>query len=160
MLLSELRPPRGARKGKKIKGRGSSSGHGKTSTRGSKGQSARAGRDFYLGFEGGQMPLIRKIPKRGFRRYKKKAYQIVNIEKLRHFEKDSVLNPLVFREKGLIKDEKSLVKILGEGDLTKPLTVEADAFSKSAQESIKKAGGKVIIRESILSAGFSKSNAD
>ncbi|MDD4910228.1 MAG: 50S ribosomal protein L15 [Candidatus Omnitrophica bacterium] len=146
MLLSEIRPPEGSRRRKKLRGRGSSSGHGKTSCRGSKGQLSRAGRHFYAGFEGGQMPLIRKIPKRGFRVYKRSEYQLIDIARLKRFEKDSVLNPALLKEKRLIKDEKGPIKILGNMELAKPLTVEADAFSKAARRSIEKAGGKAVIR--------------
>lgn len=146
LSLNNLRPAKGARKRRKLKGRGIGSGHGKTSTRGHKGQKARTGRSFYLGFEGGQIPFIQKIPKRGFTSYKKKRFQIINIDKLKRFEKDGTLGPGIFKEKGLIDNDKDLVKILGKDKLSKPVTVEADAFSKSARRSIEEAGGKVIVR--------------
>ncbi|MDO8662786.1 MAG: 50S ribosomal protein L15 [Candidatus Omnitrophota bacterium] len=138
--LFNLKTPAGAHKGRKYLGRGSSSGHGKTSTRGSKGQTSRAGRHFYLGFEGGQSPLIRKMPKRGFNSNFKKEYQIVNLANLAKI-KEAIINPELLRAKGLIKDEHKLVKILGEGVIKNPLTVQAHAFSKKASEEIKKAGG-------------------
>ncbi|MGE5308951.1 MAG: 50S ribosomal protein L15 [Deltaproteobacteria bacterium] len=136
-----MKPPKGARRKKKLLGRGSSSGHGKTSTRGSKGQTSRAGHHTYIGFEGGQSPLIRKMPKRGFTSESKVAYQIVNVENLNGIRVDTV-NPQVLLEKGLIKSKNRPVKILGDGDVKKALSVTAHAFSKSAEEKIKQAGGK------------------
>ena len=106
--LENLKAPKGAHKKRKYLGRGPSSGHGKTSTRGSKGQTSRAGRDFYLGFEGGQTPLIRRIPKRGFTNIFRKEYQIVNLSDLSKI-KESTINPQLLEEKGLIKDKKKLV---------------------------------------------------
>ena len=138
--LFNLRAPAGAHKGRKYLGRGSSSGHGKTSTRGSKGQTSRAGRHFYLGFEGGQSPLIRKMPKRGFNSIFRKEYQIINLANLAKI-KETVINPELLRSKGLIKDKNKLVKILGEGVIKNPVTIQAHAFSKKALEEIKKAGG-------------------
>lgn len=143
--LENLKPPLGAHKKKKLLGRGPSSGHGKTSTRGIKGQTSRAGRDFYLGFEGGQTPLIRRIPKRGFSNIRfKKVYQIVNLKNLAKL-KEQILNPQILEERGLINDKDRLVKILGEGDITRPIEIKAHAFSKKAKELIEKAGGKVEI---------------
>ena len=140
--LHDLRPPIGAIKRKRILGRGSSSGHGKTSTRGSKGQTSRAGRDFYLGFEGGQMPLIRKIPKRGFNNTSfKREYQIVNIRDLAGI-KESPITPELLEGLGIIRDGQGLVKVLGDGEVKSPVTVRAHAFSRSAQDKIKNAGGK------------------
>lgn len=138
--LFNLKAPAGAHKGRKYLGRGSSSGHGKTSTRGSKGQTSRAGRHFYLGFEGGQSPLIRKMPKRGFNSIFRKEYQIVNLESLAKI-KENVITLELLLAKGLIKDKSKLVKILGEGSIKNPVTVQAHAFSKKASEEIKKAGG-------------------
>lgn len=141
--LENLKPPVGAHRKKKLLGRGPSSGHGKTSTRGIKGQTSRAGRDFYLGFEGGQMPLIRKIPKRGFTNIRfKKIYQIVNIGSLAKI-KEQIIEPQLLEQKGLIKDKNKLIKILGQGELTKSLTIKAHAFSKRAKELIEAVGGKV-----------------
>jgi large subunit ribosomal protein L15 len=139
--LSWLQAPCGSHKRKKILGRGSSSGHGKTSTRGSKGQTSRAGRDFYPGFEGGQTPLIRRFPKRGFTNRFKKEYQILNLSDLNRV-KDSNITLELLEEKGLIKNKQQLVKILGEGKIQNPITVWAHAFSKKAAQEIKNAGGK------------------
>lgn len=141
--LHNIKMPVGACHRKKILGRGSSSGHGKTSTRGSKGQTSRAGRHFYLGFEGGQMPLIRKIPKRGFTNISfKKEYQVVNIKDLTGI-KGAVITPELLQNLGVIRDGHGLVKILGEGEIKNPVTVQAHAFSRSAQDKIKNAGGKI-----------------
>lgn len=140
--LHNLRAPVGSHKRKKILGRGPSSGHGKTSTRGHKGQRSRAGRDFYPGFEGGQMPLIRKIPKRGFTSKFKKEYQIVNLEDLNRI-KELTISPDLLKEKGLIKNKDRLIKILGEGEIKNPITIQAHAVSKKAAEKIRNAGGKI-----------------
>jgi large subunit ribosomal protein L15 len=143
--LHNLQAPKGAHKKKKLLGRGSSSGHGKTSTRGIKGQTSRAGRDFYPGFEGGQTPLIRRIPKRGFNNTRfKKEYQIVNLAFLAGL-KDLVIGPELLESKGLIRDKDRPVKILGDGDVKASITVKAHAFSVQAKEKIEKAGGKVEI---------------
>ncbi|MFH1202208.1 MAG: 50S ribosomal protein L15 [Candidatus Omnitrophota bacterium] len=141
--LSQIKPPRGLRKRRKIVGRGVSSGHGKTSCRGQKGQRARAGRDFWLGFEGGQMPLIRRIPKRGFTSKFKKIYQVVNVNQLTRFTKDSIVDPNALKDKNLIQDQFKLVKILGNGKFNKALTVKAHAFSEEAKKIIEAAGGKI-----------------
>jgi large subunit ribosomal protein L15 len=142
--LHNLAAPKGAHKRKKLLGRGSSSGHGKTSTRGSKGQTSRAGRHFYLGFEGGQSPLIRRIPKRGFTSKFKKEYQIVNLEDLKKI-KEAAVTLALLQEKGLIKDKNKLVKILGRGELKGPVSIAAHAFSKKASRVIQNAGGKIEI---------------
>ena len=139
--LHNLKTPKGAHKKNKILGRGPSSGHGKTSTRGHKGQGSRAGRDFYPGFEGGQMPLISKIPKRGFRSRNQKRYQIVNLRDLDKI-KESLINPEVLEKNHLIKDKNLSVKILGQGNIKKPITIKGLSFSKSAETKIKKAGGE------------------
>jgi large subunit ribosomal protein L15 len=139
--LHNLSAPKGAHKGKKLLGRGPGSGHGKTSTRGSKGQTSRAGRDFYLGFEGGQMPLIRRMPKRGFTSNSRKAYQVVNLEAISKIKEPQITLELL-EQKGLIGDKNKLVKILGDGEIKNPVTVWAHAFSKSALLKIKSAGGK------------------
>jgi large subunit ribosomal protein L15 len=140
--IHNLTVPLGAHKRKKLLGRGPGSGHGKTSTRGSKGQTSRAGRDFYLGFEGGQMPLIRRIPKRGFTSNFGKVYQIVNLSELESL-KEAVITIDLLKKKGLIKDKNKLIKILGDGEIKSALTVQAHAFSRSASEKIKSAGGKL-----------------
>lgn len=147
--LHSLKIPHGAVTGKRILGRGPSSGHGKTSSRGSKGQTSRAGRHFYLGFEGGQTPLIRRMPKRGFTSKFKKEFQIVNLGDLKRV-KETVINPQVLKECGLIKDKTKAVKILGQGEIATAVTIQAQAFSKQAQEKIKQAGGKSEIINGII----------
>lgn len=139
--LHNLPVPPGAHKKKKYLGRGSGSGHGKTSTRGSKGQTSRAGRHFYLGFEGGQSPLIRRMPKRGFAKQDKRGYQIVNLKDLNRI-KETAITLSVLEEKGLIQDKNKPVKILGDGAIKNPVTVQAHAFSKKAAQEITSAGGK------------------
>ena len=143
MKLGELRPACGATTSTKRLGRGIGSGLGKTSGKGHKGQWARSGGGVRPGFEGGQMPLIRRIPKRGFNNYFKKSYSIVNLSVLDTFEAGSVIDIAVLVEKGLIKLVKDGVglKVLGNGELTKAVTVKANAFSASAKEAIEKAGG-------------------
>lgn len=145
MKLHQLKRPKGAHKRRKIRGRGSSSGHGKTSGRGSKGQKQRAGRDFWLGFEGGQTPLIRRFPKRGFRSFRKKEFQIVSLERLAEFGQDSEITPKILEEKGLIRDSNLPIKILGEGKIDKPIKISAHSFSKSAKAKILKSGGQIQI---------------
>jgi len=142
--LHNLKSPFGSRKKRKLLGRGSSSGHGKTSTRGSKGQTSRAGRHFYLGFEGGQSPLIRRMPKRGFVSNFKKVYQIVNLSDLNSI-KETTITPLLLKVNGLIRDQSALIKILGNGSIKNALTVQAHAFSKRASVEIASAGGKIEI---------------
>ena len=140
--LHNLKCPAGAHKKRKYLGRGPSSGHGKTSTRGSKGQTSRAGRHFYLGFEGGQSPLIRRFPKRGFTHISKKVYQIINLSDLNRI-KETNIGPELLEEKGLIKDKVKLIKVLGDGEIKNAVMVKAHAFSRQAAEKIKKAGGSV-----------------
>lgn len=142
--LFNLRAPCGSHKKRKYLGRGPGSGHGKTSTRGSKGQTSRAGRDFYLGFEGGQSPLIRRFPKRGFTNKFKKEYQIVNLSDLDRIKESTVTLGLL-EARGIIKDKTKLVKVLGDGQIKNPVSVQAHAFSKHAAEEIKNAGGKIEI---------------
>lgn len=139
--IHNLKVPVGAHKKKRILGRGPSSGHGKTSTRGSKGQTSRAGRHFYLGFEGGQTPIIRRIPKRGFTSRFKKIYQVVNLNDLNNI-KETNIAPELLEQKGIIKDKNKPVKILGDGELKNAITISAHAFSKKAQDKIIKSGGK------------------
>jgi len=140
MNLSGLRPPAGQKKGRKRIGRGMGSGHGKTATRGSKGQRAGTGFGQKRGFEGGQMPLHRRLPKRGFTNIFKKQYAIVNLGKLEKLEGDAFTADRLF-ELGVIKKLGDGLKILGTGQLTRKITVEAHHFSKSALEKIQKAGG-------------------
>ncbi len=143
MNLSELRPAPGSKKNRKRVGRGTGSRHGKTSTRGANGQNARSGGGVRPGFEGGQLPIQRRLPKRGFSnaRYKTE-YAVVNIGDLEFFEAGSVVSIATLREAGMVKALKDGVKILGNGELSKSLTVQANAFSKSAEEKITAAGGK------------------
>ncbi len=144
MRLGELSPAIGATTSKKRLGRGIGSGLGKTSGKGHKGQWARSGGGVRPGFEGGQMPLIRRIPKRGFNNHFRKVYSIVNLSVLEGFDANSVVDMQVLNEKGLIKVLKGSVglKVLGNGTLTKSLTVKAASFSASAKDAIEKAGGK------------------
>ncbi len=143
MKLEELKSPPGANKRVKRVGRGPGSGHGKTSTRGHKGQKARSGGGVRPGFEGGQMPLQRRIPKRGFTNIFKKEYAIVNIRDLNSFENGSEINPEVLLNAGLINSTKDGVKILGDGELEKKLTVRAHKISRQAEEKITARGGRV-----------------
>ncbi|HUK24833.1 MAG TPA: 50S ribosomal protein L15 [Terriglobales bacterium] len=140
MNLSNIRAPKKASEKRKRVGRGMGSGMGKTSTRGHKGQRSRSGSRMLRGFEGGQMPLHRRMPKRGFTNIFRKEYAIVNLEKLAALG-ETTINPEVLRKAGVIKTALP-VKVLGDGELTAALTVQAHKFSKSAQEKITKAGGK------------------
>ncbi|MGA9567861.1 MAG: 50S ribosomal protein L15 [Candidatus Korobacteraceae bacterium] len=142
MNLSNLRAPRKANENKKRVGRGMGSGMGKTSTRGHKGQGSRSGSSLMRGFEGGQMPLHRRLPKRGFTNIFKTEYEVVNVERLAGIE-DKDITPEVLRKAGIVSSKNTKVKVLGRGDLSKAITVHAHKFSKSAQEKIEKAGGKV-----------------
>ena len=142
MKLHELRPPQGAIASQKRVGRGIGSGLGKTSGRGSKGQKARSGVHLRPGFEGGQMPLSRRLPKRGFTNIFAKIYSIVNISDLDMFDAGTVITPELLKEKGIISKLNDGVKILGNGELTKELTVKANKFSKTAQQKIEAVGGK------------------
>jgi large subunit ribosomal protein L15 len=145
MRLGELSPAMGATTAKKRLGRGIGSGLGKTSGKGHKGQWARSGGGVRPGFEGGQMPLIRRIPKRGFNNHFRKVYSIVNLSILEQkFEANSVVDMETLNAQGLIKVVKDSagLKVLGNGTLSKPLTVKANSFSASAKEAIEKAGGK------------------
>jgi len=145
MQLHKLYPAIGSKHKRKIIGRGEGSGHGGTSTRGMKGQLARSGEGRHPGFEGGQMPLLRRIPKRGFsnRRFQKE-YSTVNISQLEEkFESGAEINPSLLYESGLVKKKKLPVKILGDGSLTKKFIIKAQAFSKSAAEKIKSCGGTI-----------------
>src|SRR5215467_7000085 len=141
MNLSALKPPAGQKKGRKRVGRGMGSGHGKTASRGSKGQHAGTGFSQKRGFEGGQMPLHRRLPKRGFTNIFKKQYAIVNLGRLETLDGDT-FNPDRLMELGVIKKLGDGLKILGTGQLTRGITVEAHHFSKSALEKIQKAGGQ------------------
>ena len=137
-------------KDRKRVGRGTSSGHGKTSCRGTKGQHARSGSKRRAWFEGGQMPLQRRIPKRGFNNIHKIYYQVVNVQEFANIS-SSEINPEILAENRIIRKSKDLVKILGRGELNKPVKVIADAFSVTAIEIITKAGGEAIIRKKLNS---------
>lgn len=143
MDLSNLKPVAGSTKNRKRLGRGPGSGTGKTSGKGHKGQNSRSGGGVKPGFEGGQMPLQRRVPKRGFTSLNKKVYALVKISDLELFEADSVIDLEAFGKAGLVANLRDGVKILGDGELTKALTVKAHKFSKSAAQKIEAAGGKV-----------------
>lgn len=146
MKMHELGPAYGATTKRKIVGRGIGSGTGKTAGKGHKGQKARTGGKIRRGFEGGQTPLYRRIPKRGFNNYFAKEYAIVNVADLETFDNDTVVDSKALIEKGLIKKELDGIKILGNGELTKKLTVVATKFSKSAEEKIQAVGGKIEVK--------------
>ena len=142
MKLNELKPAVGAKKAPKRVGRGCGSGIGKTSARGQKGQKSRSGGGVRPGFEGGQMPLARRLPKRGFTNIFAKEYAQVNVEALNVFEDGTVIDAALLREKRIIRNLCDGLKVLGNGELTKKLHVKAHKFSQSAVEFIEKAGGK------------------
>ena len=139
--IGTLRPPRGAHRRRKRIGTGMGSGHGKTATRGSKGQRSRSGARMRPGFEGGQMPLQRRVPKRGFTNIFKKQYALVNLRDLGEFRPEEKVTPELLLEKGLIRKLGDGLKVLGDGELQAPLTIAAHRFSKPALEKIQKAGG-------------------
>ena len=143
MKLSELRAVPGSRKNRKRVGRGPGSGTGKTSGRGQKGQKSRSGGNPHPWFEGGQMPLYRRLPKRGFTNIFRKEYEIVNIAQIAGFAMKSPITPEVMKEKGMIRKVDS-VKVLGNGELSEAVTVHAQKFSKSAINKIEKSGGKAV----------------
>ena len=148
LRLNNLRPRPGARHRVKRLGCGESSGHGKTSGKGHKGQKARSGGSIRLGFEGGQMPLIRRLPKRGFNNAAfHKNYAIVNLTDLASFKEGTVVNEQMLREAKLMRGNGAGLKILGDGELKHALTIEADKVSGSAREKIEKAGGSVTLRQ-------------
>lgn len=150
--VHDLRPSSGATHYRKRVGRGPGSGHGKTAGRGNKGQKSRSGYSHLRGFEGGQMPLHRRLPKRGFTNIFRKEYDPVNLSALEHFEADQEVTPASLHARGLV-GKNSRVKILGDGDVKKALTVHAHKFSASAKEKIEKAGGRC---ELIAAAGVAK----
>lgn len=144
MKLHELKPNEGSVKTRKRVGRGPGSGLGKTSGKGHKGQNARSGGGVRPGFEGGQLPLFRRLPKRGFNNYEfRTEYAVVNVGDLNDFKDGSVIELKNLKESGLVKKEKDGIKILGNGELTKKLTVKANKFSSTAKEKIENAGGKI-----------------
>ena len=142
MKLSDLKPPKGAVKRKKRVGCGTGSGHGCTSCRGNKGQRSRSGGGVPPWFEGGQMPLQRRLPKRGFVNIFREEYTVIHLDRLNVFPSGAEIGVEALKEKGLIKGLKQKVKILGDGEIKVPLTVSAHKFTRSAIEKIEKAGGK------------------
>jgi len=142
MKLNELKPVSGATHYKKRVGRGTGSGNGNTAGRGTKGQNSRAGGGTRLGFEGGQTPLFKRLPKRGFTNFFRKEYAIINLSDLNQFDNDAIVTPESLLESGQIRDLKGGLKVLANGKLEKRLTVKAHKFSASAQEAIAAAGGK------------------
>ena len=143
MKLHELKPPVGSRHRRKIVGRGPGSGHGMTSGRGGKGQKARSGGGTRPGFEGGQLPLHRRVPKRGFVSLFRTEYEILNVKDLERFAPGTAVTPASLAEAGMVRVASAAVKILGEGSLSKTLTVSAHRFSKTAEAKIRAAGGTV-----------------
>jgi large subunit ribosomal protein L15 len=141
MKLHELKPAEGSRKERNRVGRGIGSGNGKTSGRGHKGQNARSGGGVRPGFEGGQNPLFRRLPKRGFTNINRKEYAIVNLDALNRFEDGAEVTPALLLETGVVSNEKAGIKVLGNGTLNVKLTVKAHKFSASAKEAIENAGG-------------------
>ena len=145
MALENLRPPKGSRRNARRIGRGPGSGRGKTSGRGHKGQKSRSGSGVRAWFEGGQMPLQRRLPKRGFTNIFKKRYVLVNVETLAKLPANTRVNEKLLRELGLLNRRLDGVKILGRGELSVALTVEAEKFSESARSKIESAGGQVVV---------------
>lgn len=143
MKLHELTPAEGSRKERKRKGRGIGSGNGKTAGKGHKGQNARSGGGVRLGFEGGQTPLFRRLPKRGFTNINRKEYAIVNLAELNRFDNGAVVTPELLLETGVVSKLQSGVKVLGNGNVEKSLTVKAHKFSASAKAAIEAAGGTI-----------------
>ena len=141
MKLHELKPAEGSRKERKRKGRGIGSGNGKTAGKGHKGQNARSGGGVRLGFEGGQTPLFRRLPKRGFTNINRKDYTIVNLDTLNRFEDGTEVTPALLIETGIVSKEQAGIKILAKGNIEKKLTVKAHKFSSTAKEAIEAAGG-------------------
>lgn len=142
MSLNNLRPPKGATHKKRRVGRGHGSGYGKTAGRGHKGAQSRSGYSFKRGFEGGQMPLHRRVPKRGFTNPFRVEYAVVNLDTLVEvFDAGSDVTPELLRERGLVREKRALIKVLGRGDVTKKLTVRAHKFSGTAAKKIADAGG-------------------
>ena len=142
MRIEDIRPAEGSTKNRKRVGRGVGSGHGKTSCKGHKGQKARSGGTKGAGFEGGQMPLQRRVPKRGFKNIFKKEYAIVNLDIIDALKDDAVITPELLIEKGVIKKLKDGLKVLATGSIQRPVTIKANAFSTSAAAKIEAAGGK------------------
>jgi large subunit ribosomal protein L15 len=142
MKLEELRAPEGSTRARKRRGRGNATGQGKTGGRGMNGQKQRSGGKVRLGFEGGQMPLYRRLPKRGFTNIWGTTYAIINVGDLAGFESGAEVTPEILKDMGILKRLEDGVKVLGEGELTTSITVKASKFSKAAKEKIEAAGGK------------------
>ncbi|WP_442597511.1 50S ribosomal protein L15 [Neobacillus sp. D3-1R] len=142
MKLHELKPAEGSRQERKRLGRGIGSGQGKTAGKGHKGQNARSGGGVRLGFEGGQTPLFRRLPKRGFTNINRKDYAVVNLDALNRFEDGTEVTPALLIEAGIVKSEKAGIKVLAKGNVEKKLTVKANKFSSAAKEAIEAAGGQ------------------
>ena len=143
MKIHDLSPAEGSKRKRKRVGRGPGSGHGKTSCRGHKGQKARSGGGVRPGFEGGQMPLQRRLPKRGFTNIFKTEYALVNIKELERFDAGSKLDMEVLKDAGIVKKSSKRVKLLGDGEISRPLFIKADKASRQAREKVEAAGGKV-----------------
>jgi large subunit ribosomal protein L15 len=144
MNLGELKPPAGSRKNRKRIGRGDGSGHGGTAGKGAKGQNARSGGGVRSGFEGGQMPLSRRLPKRGFRNPFRKEMAVVNIEQLKRFPEGTLIAHDTLIQSGLVKKKHCGIKLLGKGQIGYPLSIKVNAVSRSAREKIEAAGGSII----------------
>lgn len=145
MRIHDLSPGKDSRKSRKRIGRGTGSGHGKTSCRGHKGQKSRSGGGVRPGFEGGQMPLQRRLPKRGFTNIFKKQYTLININNLNRFEPETILDMEALKKAGFVKSVKDEIKLLGAGEISHPMVIKVHKVSKTAREKIEAAGGKVEI---------------
>ncbi len=143
MELHELAPEKGARKNRKRVGRGVASGNGKTAGRGNKGHNARSGGGVRPGFEGGQMPIHRRLPKRGFKNPFRKVFAIINVQDLNRFENDAIIDEAELVKSGIVKGDRDGIKILGKGEINIPLTLKVDKVSESARQKIEAAGGKI-----------------
>ncbi|RUM87854.1 MAG: 50S ribosomal protein L15 [Thermodesulfatator sp.] len=145
MTLDSLTPHEGAKKKKKRIGRGQGSGHGKTACKGQKGQKSRSGASIPAGFQGGQMPIYRQLPKRGFKNPFRKVYGVLNVSTLNAIEHDGVIDVEYLQQRGLVRKRDKLVKVLGDGEITKAVRIKVHAVSKAAREKIEKAGGSIEI---------------
>jgi len=143
MRLNDLAPEKGQRKPRKRVGRGEGSGSGKTAGRGSKGQNARSGGGVRPGYEGGQMPIHRRLPKRGFKNHFKSVFAIVNVQDLNRFEAQALIDEALLIKNGLVKGDRDGIKLLGKGEVQVPVTVRVNKFSESARQKIEAAGGKI-----------------
>jgi large subunit ribosomal protein L15 len=143
MRLNDLAPEKGQRKARKRVGRGVASGSGKTAGRGSKGQNSRSGGGVRPGYEGGQMPIHRRLPKRGFKNHFKKTFAILNVQDLNRFEAQSVVDEVALIKSGLLKGDRDGIKVLGKGNIEVPVTVRTNKISESARQKIEAAGGKI-----------------